>query len=177
MFKDERSGRIAVVAHCILNQNSRVLDLAERSSIITEVLESLEKHKIGIIQMSCPELTYAGIHRRKQTRDQYDTIEYRSHCRKIAKEIVDQIQEYAKCGIRTEIVIGIDGSPSCGVNKTSKKNTSKNTSKHKKTKEHGILIEELQTSLKKRNISIPLYGIRYERLPQDLIEIEELLKD
>lgn len=162
----------------VLNQNSRVLDLAERSSIITEVTEFLEKQKIGIIQMSCPELTYAGIHRRKQTRAQYDTVEYRSHCRKIAKEIVDQIQEYAKCGIKTKIVIGIDGSPSCGVNRTSKKtHIYRRTSKHKKTKELGILIEELQISLKKRNISIPFHGIRYEHLPEDLVEMEELLKD
>ena len=39
MFEDKRSGKIAIVAHCILNQNSRVSGLAKRSSIITEIVE------------------------------------------------------------------------------------------------------------------------------------------
>jgi len=38
LFKDKRSGRIAVVAHCILNQNSRVLGLAERSGARAKVV-------------------------------------------------------------------------------------------------------------------------------------------
>jgi hypothetical protein len=31
--------------------------------------------------------------------------------------------------------------------------------------------------LKERKISVPFYGIRYERLPEDLANIEKLLKD
>lgn len=177
MFKDKRSGRIAIVVHCILNQNSRVLGLAERSSVITEIAEFLIDNKIGVIQMSCPELAYAGVLRRSQTRDQYDTAMFRSCCRKIAEETVNQIKEYSKCGIKTEIVMGVDGSPSCGVNETSKGNPCQNVSKNENTTGSGILIQELRFALKKRNISIPFHGIRYERLPQDLVKIEELLKD
>ena len=177
LFKDKRSGRIAVVAHCILNQNSRVLGLAERSSIITEIVEMLMRKKIGILQMSCPELTSAGVSRQPQTKDQYDTAIFRSHCRKIAKEIVDQIQDYKKCGISTEIVIGVDGSPSCGVNETSKGSTCENMLKNERVKGSGILIEELRFALEERKISIPFYGIQYERLPEDLANMEKLLKD
>lgn len=177
LLKDKRSGEIAIVAHCILNQNSRVLGLAERSSVITEIVEFLMRKEIGIVQMPCPELTYAGILRRSQTRDQYDTVMFRSYCRKIAEETVNQIQEYSKCGIKTEIVIVVDGSPSCGVNETSKGNPCQNVSKHKKTSGSGILIQELRFALKERSISIPFHGVRYERLPQDLVKIEKLLKD
>ncbi len=177
LFKDKRSGRIAIVAHCILNQNSRVLGLAERSSMITEIVEFFWRKKIGILQMPCPELTYAGVLRKPQTKDQYDTIMFRSHCRKIADEIVDQIQDYAKCGISTEIVIGVDGSPSCGVSETSKGKPCKNLSKNGKVKDSGILIEELRFALKERESSIPFYGIRYEWLSEDLANIEKLLKD
>jgi len=177
MIKDKRSGRIAVVAHCILNQNSRVLGLAERSGVITEIVELLMRNNIGIIQMSCPELTYAGILRQPQTKDQYDSVVFRRHCRKIAEEIVGQIQEYAECGINTKIVVGLDGSPSCGVNETSKGIPCENMSKHERVKGSGILIEELRFALKKRKISIPFHGIRYERLPKDLVKIEKLLKD
>jgi len=177
LYKDKRSGRIAVVAHCILNQNSRVLGLAERASTITEIVELLTRNDIGIIQMPCPELSYAGILRKKQTKDQYDNAMFRGYCRKIAKEIVNQIQEYAKCGINTKIVIGIDGSPSCGVNAASTENPCKNhMPKHKRVKGSGILIEELHSAFKDKRISKPFYGIRYERLPEDFVEIEKLLK-
>jgi len=98
-------------------------------------------------------------------------------CRKIAKEIVDQIQDYAKCGISTEIVIGVDGSPSCSVNETSKGKPCKNLSKNGKVKGSGILIEQLRFALKERKISIPFYGIRYERLLEDLARIEKLVED
>jgi len=177
LFKDKRSGRIAIVAHCILNQNSRVLGLAERSSMITEIVELFLRKKIGILQMPCPELTYTGVSRKPQTKDQYNTIMFRSHCRKIAKEIVDQIQDYAKCGISTEIVIGVDGSPSCGVNETSKGSTCEKMSKNERVKGSGILVEQLRFALKEKEISIPFYGIRYERLSEDLANIEKLLKD
>jgi len=177
LFKDKRSGKIGIVVHCILNQNSRVLGLAERSSMITEIVEVFSRKKIGILQMPCPELTYAGVLRQPQTKDQYDTIMFRSHCRKITKEIVDQIQDYEKCGISIEIVIGVDGSPSCGVNETSKGSACENMSKSERVKGSGILIEELRFALKERKISVPFYGIRYERLSEDLARIEKLLKD
>jgi predicted secreted protein len=177
LFKDKRSGRIAIVAHCILNQNSRVLGLAERPSMITEIVEFLMHKKIGILQMPCPELGYAGVSRQPQAKDQYDTITFRTHCRKIAKEIVDQTQDYAKCGISTEIVICVDGSPSCGVNETSKRSTCEKVSKNERVKGSGILIDELRFALKERKMSVPFYGIRYERLSEDLANIEKLLKD
>lgn len=176
MLKDKRSGKIAVVAHCILNQNSRVLGLAERPCAITEIVEFLIRNDIGVIQMPCPELSYAGILRRGQTKDQYDNAMFRRHCRKIVKEIVDQIREYARCGINTKIVIGVDGSPSCGVNETSRGNPCKNMAEHERVKGSGILIEELRLALRKKKISIPFYGIRYERLPEDLVVMEKLLK-
>jgi len=176
LFKDKRSTKVAVVAHCILNQNSRVLSIAKRSSIITEIMESLIRHDIGIVQMPCPELSYAGMSRAAQSKDQYDTPMFRKHCRKIARETADQIQEYAKCGIKTKLVIGIDGSPSCGVNETSKRNHGENTSKHEKMNGSGILIEELRFILKEKKISTPFHGIRYERLSEDIVEIERLLK-
>lgn len=167
---DKRSKKIAVIAHCILNQNSRVLGLAKRKSAITEIIEFLIQQDIGIIQMPCPELLYAGILRKEKTRDQYDNAIFRRHCRKIAKEIVNQIQEYKKREIITKIVIGVDGSPSCGVN------VALTEGSRRKEKGFGILMEELYTALKEKGISIPFYGIRSERLPKDLVMIEKLLK-
>lgn len=106
--KDKRSEKLAIVAHCILNQNSRVLGLAERSSAITEIAEFLMRNDLGIIQMPCPELAYAGLLRKTATREEYDNALYRRHCRKIAEETVRQIQEYSKSNIRTKVIIGVD---------------------------------------------------------------------
>jgi len=157
MLKDKRSGKIAIVAHCILNQNSRVLGLAERPSV-AELVEFLMRNDFGIVQLQCPELTYAGIFRQPKTKEQYDNAAFRKHCRKIAEETIQQIQEYAKSDIKTKIIIGVNGSPSCGVT------------------DSGILIEELSSILKEKRIVIPFYGIVYERLSEDLSELQKLIR-
>jgi len=159
MWKDKRSGKVAIVAHCILNQNSRALGLAKKSSAITEIAEFLMNKDMGIIQMPCPELAYSGLLRPPQTKDQYDNLKFRGHCRKIAEEVANQVEEFSKGGIKTKIIIGVDGSPSCGV------------------KDSGIFIEELRLILKERKIMMPFYGIRYERLFEDLAELEKLIRD
>jgi len=158
MLKDKRSGKIAIVAHCILNQNSRAQGLAERSSVITEIAEFLTRNEIGIIQMPCPELAYAGVSRQPQTKDQYDNVTFRRQCRKIAEEIANQIQEYEKSGIKLKLVIGVDGSPSCSVNESC-----------------GIFMEGLRSSLQVRRISAQFYGIRFKHLKEDIDKLERLL--
>jgi len=159
MQRDKRSGKIALIAHCIINQNSRAQGLAERSSTITEILGFLMHNKIGIIQMPCPELIYAGILRQPQTKEQYNNVVFREQCRKIADELANQIQEYEKSGIKLRLVIGVNGSPSCGVSETP-----------------GILIEELRSVLGEKAISIPFFGVHLNRLKEDIIELERLLK-
>jgi predicted secreted protein len=159
MLKDKRSGKIAIVAHCILNQNSRVFGLAKRSSAIAEIVKFLTLNDMGIIQMPCPELTYAGVLRQSQTKNQYDNAKFRSHCKKIAEETVAQIQEYSKGKIKAKIIIGVDGSPSCGI------------------ADSGILIEELKFTLKEKGLTVPFYGIRYERLSKDLTKLRKLIRD
>jgi predicted secreted protein len=156
--KDKRSGKIAIVAHCILNQNSRVLGLAKRSSVITEVIEFLMSNGLGIVQMPCPELTYAGVLRKTQTKAEYDTAMFRSHCRKIAEEITKQIQEYSEGNIKTMVIVGVDGSPSCSV------------------ADSGILMSELHSALKEKGIAVPFCAVSYEHLSENLAELEKLIK-
>jgi len=165
MLRDRRSGKIALVAHCILNQNSRACGLAEKSSVITEIVEFLVHNDLGIVQMPCPELAYAGVSRTPQTREQYDTATFRKHCKKFAEELATQVQEYEKSGIRLKIVLGIDRSPSCGVNETLNMKTS------------GIFMEELHSALAKRKITVPFYAIGSGHLSQDLINLKKLIRD
>ncbi|WP_280878685.1 hypothetical protein [Streptomyces pseudovenezuelae] len=75
--------------------------------------------------MPCPEFTFAGPDRWWQSKEQYDTPTYREHCRELARAVVDEMvvnplavdpSAVDPSAPGTEVVvIGIDGSPSSGV--------------------------------------------------------------
>jgi len=155
MKKDERSFHTIVVAHCILNQNARVFGLAKYKGIINEVINVLKEKNYGIIQMPCPEFSFLGLSRPSQTKEQYDTPEYRKHCRKIAEDIASQIKEYLKNEFKISILLGIRGSPSCG--------------------ESGIFIEELERELKNAKICIPFLEIDTENIKEAVTQLKRTL--
>ena len=158
MFDDERSGKIALIAHCILNQNSRAAGLAERPSMITEILKFLASNEIGAIQMPCPELAYAGALRAPQIKSQYNNTTFRRQCKRIAQEIADQIRQYEEHDIRLKLVISVDGSPSCSVHNS------------------GIFMEKLRLALNKRGITAPFYDIHYKSLNKDIMKLKKLIE-
>jgi predicted secreted protein len=158
MIQDKRGRKIVVVAHCILNQNSRVQGIAYYAGIINEIVDVLRKYEVGIIQMPCPELTYAGLLRQRQTREQYDTPAFRRHCRQIASSTADQVEEYVRNDFKVLAVLGVEGSPTCGVEANL-----------------GILIEELQSELKKRKVEVPMKDVRHISAEQDAAWLEKIL--
>ncbi|MEM3577398.1 MAG: hypothetical protein QXX51_02965 [Candidatus Bathyarchaeia archaeon] len=158
VFEDNKGGKLVLVAHCILNQNSRVFGLAERAGVIREVVEVFVRNGVGVVQMPCPELAYAGLARAPKTREDYNNLEFRSLCRKIAEELVRQVSEYEKHGIKLKAVVGVDGSPSCSV------------------KNSGILIEELHFALDKTGISAPFCDVDIKNLKKGVAEIKRLIK-
>ncbi len=159
MWKDKRSGKLALVAHCILNQNSRVLGLAEKSTMSIKIVDFLLKNGLSIIQMPCPEMTYAGLTRQPQTKEQYDTAIFRRHCRKIAENIAGQIQEYEKNGIKLKIVLGVHGSPSCGAGQ-----------------DYGVFMDELKNCLHKRRIRSSFYEVNFKQAKNDIPKIRRLIQ-
>ena len=176
-----RSKKIVVVAHCILNQNSRVQGLAKFKGTITPIVEILTKSGVGIIQMPCPEFLYMGYKRWAQTKEQYDITPYRRLCRKIAKQIGSQIHEYAKNGVEIAAILGIEGSPTCAVTKTTKGYTGGDPTKiqnqkGEKIREKGILIEELEKILTKMKIKTRLIGINNRAPEKATAEIREILQ-
>jgi predicted secreted protein len=177
MIQDKRSRKIVVVAHCILNQNSRVFGIAYYPAMINEIVDVLRRYEVGIIQMPCPELTHAGLLRCSQTKEQYDTPAFRRHCRQIASGIADQLQEYSRNGFKVLAILGVDGSPTCGVDETSTSNEGRSIQEAKftKAKAPGILIEELQSELKERKVAVPMKGVRHTRASQDADWLEKTL--
>jgi len=116
--KDARSEKILFITHCCLNQNAKVRGIAKYPGAITPLVEFLLKEGIGMYQMTCPENTYVGNMRWGSVKDQYNNPMFRRHCRKIAEEVVDQVENYIQCGNKVLGFIMMDGSPVCGLNRT-----------------------------------------------------------
>ncbi|MDL1966199.1 MAG: hypothetical protein LWW90_05925 [Candidatus Desulfofervidus auxilii] len=112
--KDKRAKKVALVAHCLLNQNAKVNGFAFFPAMVGEIVDLLKKHNYGILQLPCPETIYAGTRRWWYVRDQYDNPGFINLSRQILKPVIDQIKEYQKNGFKV-ILIGLDGSPSCGI--------------------------------------------------------------
>lgn len=186
--KDRRSGKVAVIAHCLINQNAKVNGFAFFPSMIREIVELLHSKDYGILQLPCPETTFIGLRRWWHVREQYDTPGYREHCRRILEPIVNQIEEYMKNGFKV-VIIGLDGSPSCGVrcSGTSKewggapKVPEDQLTNYPVTDKPGVFIEEFLNMLRERNLSVPpvigagfdMPGFRKEKIIEELTNFLE----
>lgn len=54
-LRDERSGKVIFLCHCLLNMNARYLGGAFRGSCVTEIVQGAIDRDMAIIQMKCPE--------------------------------------------------------------------------------------------------------------------------
>jgi predicted secreted protein len=99
---------IIVAAHCLLNPLTRVKGLAP----VTFRPEG------PTVQLPCPEALYLGLERWAVTRNQLDVPQFRRFCRSLIEEYADLLQMLTRQGARLRIV-GVAGSPSCGVITTS----------------------------------------------------------
>ncbi|EHP88111.1 CD3072 family TudS-related putative desulfidase [Methanotorris formicicus] len=137
--------KIVIVSHCILNQNSVVKGLERAKGAFNEVVEIILKEDYAILQLPCPEMLYLGIDRNGKVKEEYDTKEYRELCREVLKPIVKYLREYSKEGFKF-ILIGIEGSPTCGIFKTVTKEGLMDGS--------GILMEEFLRFLDEEKITV-----------------------
>ena len=161
-LQDQRRRKLVIVVHCILNQNSRVSGLAYYPAMIDEIVEVLKRHDVSFLQIPCPELIYAGVQRPRQTKEEYDTPRYRKHCRQIAVSMCSQLEELTRNGTRIIALLGVKGSPSCGVGKLSG--------------ETGILIEELARELERRELKTLMRALDFYRISADVKWLEGIME-
>jgi predicted secreted protein len=157
----ERMG-VAFVAHCLLNQNSKVGDGAHCPGIYSPVIDVLRDKGWRIEQMPCPELAFTGLNRFWAVREQLDTPEYRRYCRRLATGVADMIAVRAAQGEEI-VLIGVEGSPSMGVHITSSDPARGGLPEWpagtaELTSGEGIFIEELRAELGRRGIAAGLGG-------------------
>ncbi len=83
------SGRVAFLAHCLLNPLAKIQGASANETLSKKVLKTLMENRCGIIQLTCPELLHGGLARWGQTRDQYSSVFFRKHCQGLAEVIAD----------------------------------------------------------------------------------------
>ncbi len=179
-FSDFRGCRVVLVAHCLLNQNSVVKGLARRKAMVKELVDLLDEYGVGIIQLPCPELLYCGLRRWWMTREQYDNPGFKRFCRELISAVVDYLVEYARNGIEVLGLIGIAGSPSCGVHVTSTGWSGGDPSKagaSRRISGQGVFIEVLLRVLEEHGIKLKfLADYDYDEPERSISEIRRLLE-
>ena len=183
-------GKIAILAHCLLNQNTKPHQRARYPGIVTPVLDVIRQEGYALVQLPCPEIAFAGIRRWSQVIEQYDTPKYRDHCRDLAIRSVDQIDHFLREKAFTLVIIGLEGSPSCGVHLTGSSNDWQGypgavemTGKYPVKEGTGLFIEALKDEIGRRGLSVPpilavgldLYGIDLDQIgPRLKAELQKI---
>ncbi|MCC0680752.1 MULTISPECIES: CD3072 family TudS-related putative desulfidase [unclassified Clostridioides] len=171
----KRNREIVVVCHCILNCNSKVEGLSEFKGAQSITID-LINNGYGIIQLPCPEMILYGINGWGHVKEQFDNLFFREQCRQMLIPYIRQFDEYLKNNYNIKSIIAVDGSPSCGYNKTcSSKNWFGELSGCKDlmnkindiqmVEEKGIFIDELEKLLNEYNLEIPIVG--FDELRED----------
>lgn len=134
---------ISVVAHCLLNPYTRVKGLGP--------LEF--KPEGALVQLPCPEALYMGLDRWAVTKNQLEFPEFRRFCRSLILHYADLI-EMVGCKGATVRLVGVAGSPSCGILTTSAGYEGGRVCKaaHKHIPGKGVFMEELIRELEHRSV-------------------------
>ena len=136
-LRDGRSRQVVFLSHCLLNENTRYAGGACRPGCIPEIVQNCIAANLGIVQMPCPEqrawggvpktwfLPVFGLRYRHRLLYPFRRIGLwaflmytRLVYRRLATQVARDIHDYVKSGFRVAGVVGVDGSPTCGVNVT-----------------------------------------------------------
>ncbi|MFW6040516.1 MAG: CD3072 family TudS-related putative desulfidase [Thermoplasmatota archaeon] len=179
MFTDKRSKKIVVVSHCILNQNSISDSTADFRGTFEPLVNLLIESEVGIIQMPCPELLCLGLDRSDIHGAERPVVVENTRIRnalnrsskkkikQLAAQVIFQIEEYIKHDFSIVGIIGLDRSPSCGVNTTSMNN--------EEVEGKGIFMQTLMDELSGKGIDIEFVGVKTSQIDKSLAKVEKLL--
>lgn len=182
MFEDRRGRKLIVLAHCILNQNAKLDRCAHCAGAVGEVVNVLLENGVGIVQMECPEMLHLGLDRQtdqaaspsveaEDTRiaRRMEDPEAQGIIARIAQNVVQQIADYQTHGFSVIGVLGINGSPSCGVETTWRDDC--------EPAGYGQLVAALARRLDEQGLYIPMRGIRSKAVRQAVETTRALIQD
>lgn len=179
-FEDKRSKKTVFVSSCLLNTNNKVKGLGRYPGMCKEVFDTLYKYNLGINQLPCPETLYMGINRWWTTKNLYDSVGFRAHCKKLAEEMTVYMAEYEKAGYETVAILSCDGSPTCGVTVTSWDENWGGSPVDLNYNDalipgQGVFIEELHAAIAAAGLKEPpFYGLA---LDDESADMEKILSD
>jgi predicted secreted protein len=135
---------VTVAAHCLLNPLTRVKGLAPVPF----------RPEGPVVQLPCPEALYLGLERWAVTRNQLDVPQFHRFCRALIEDYADLLQMLARQSASLRIV-GLAGSPSCGVITTSSGYTGGRVREceHTHVAGRGVFMEELLAELERRGVA------------------------
>ena len=169
--------KIIFVSHCVLNTASKVVRYIEKEINEEEIArkkflwEAIEKD-IYLIQLPCPEFNLYGSNRWGHTKDQFQNSFFREHSRKMLEPYILQMKEYIKEDEKFDVlgIIGIEGSPSCGVNITCCGRWGGEFSGREDIgevikgiyirEEKGVFMEVLEKMMSESNIELPMLSLK-----------------
>lgn len=168
--------KILFISHCFFNDATKLKHQNETA----QTQERLSKRRflkqalnadIELIQLPCPEFILYGSNRWGHAASQFNTPFFREASRQLLEPFVLQIKEYLASPERFEVlgVLGIDGSPSCGINYTydgdwgGELSTNPNLDLTLKSispkNSKGIFMEVFQQLLQEEHLNIPFYSL------------------
>jgi predicted secreted protein len=168
--------KVLFVAHCVLNTASKVVmyddgEMAREEALRRRFVRTALDCGIQLIQLPCPEFTLYGSRRWGHTSDQFDNPFFRRHCRKLLKGPLEEMKAYLADPERFELCgfVGIDGSPSCGVdytctgpwggNPAGRDDLDSVLSDVKLVRKAGVFFDELERLLVKRGLVMRRTGL------------------
>ncbi len=182
MFDDNRSKSIIVVAHCLLNQNSISDGTADFPSQSRELIDLIMANDIGLIQLPCPELTCLGLDRQDKLGGTRPLLDENSRIRNLlsepgnmeqlrhkAEEVAAHLQEYDSYGFKVLGIIGINRSPSCGVETTSRDGH--------EVAGQGVFMELLAEALHRRGQTLKMVGVKTSKSEESVQKLRQLIQE
>lgn len=180
---------ILFISHCTINSYSKVVSFKEAEEYeyeLKDFLDFIYEKDIGIVQLPCPEMHCYGLRRWGHVKEQFDHPHYRKECRKLVEPITDQIIQYESNGFNVIGIMGMFGSPSCGVTNTcsgnwygelgSNENLELMLSTVDRVGGMGIFMEEIKKILEEKELKIPLLEYNKKYLDRTIKEVKDLIK-
>jgi len=82
--------------------------------------------------------------------------------------IIKQIEKYLKEDYNVVGIVGVEFSPTCAVHRVN--------NGRKNVPGKGILIEELETKMQKKNFQVPIIGVNLNNVYSSIDKIQSMLK-
>ena len=129
---DARGGQVVFLSHCLLNQNVRYLGGAGRTGGVREVVDGYLGRGAGVCQLPCPEQrAWGGVLKRRMLVAYGSAGTLRAPMARLllrpftwytrwvyarlARAVTRDVADYRRSGVEVIGLVGIGGSPSCGV--------------------------------------------------------------